>query len=35
MISILFIQSSVINNNEELQLVSIPEESQVSSEQEV
>lgn len=31
----LFILRSVLNNNEELQVVSIPEESQVSSEQEV
>ena len=31
----LFIVRSVMNNNEELPLVSIPEESQVSSEQEV
>ena len=35
MISKHFILRSVMNNNEELQLVSIPEESQVSSEQEV
>lgn len=35
MISKHFILSTVMNNNEELQFVSIPEENQISSEQEV